>query len=110
MSFSSFPCTQCGACCRRTAVLQIYGLPVTDEGDCTHLVETTDAEGQTVYACDIYAARPDICRIGYSRPENMSVERYTELTIAQCNAFQAEDEMPLRFRISHTSTSTTPQE
>ena len=101
-TFDSFPCTQCGACCRRTAALTFFGLPIKEDGSCAHLKEVSDSNGQAVYACDIYETRPNACRIGFIRPEIVSVERYTELTIAQCNAFQVEDEMPMRFRIPTT--------
>lgn len=56
----SFPCTSCGACCRRlwmmpAAVLKEQGLQTNEHGHCTHL--TADN------LCSIYVTRPKICRV-----------------------------------------------
>jgi len=62
-----------------------------------------DSPDGVVYICAIYERRPDICRIGYARPESVSPERYYDLTVAQCNAFQLEDGMHKRFRVPKRS-------
>lgn len=53
----TFPCTQCGACCRRIHLLSSE----LDRGDgaCLHLVEHEDGRA----TCGIYDTRPVICRV-----------------------------------------------
>ena len=94
-----FPCTSCGACCRRVGVIaSVTGmnLPVKEDGSCAHLVEWS-AEGVT--RCAIYDERPDICRVGYAIPDEMDLLDYHKITAAMCNAMQEEDEMEEVFRI-----------
>ena len=50
----SFPCTQCGACCRWTEALVAAGMSVTKDGACAHL------DGND---CTIYDRRPEVCRV-----------------------------------------------
>lgn len=55
----SFPCTQCGECCRRTKFvsddfLARVGLERGPDGICKHFNDNR---------CSIYETRPDVCRI-----------------------------------------------
>jgi Fe-S-cluster containining protein len=67
----SFACWKCGACCRALG--------------CPFLVNGTE--------CSVYDFRPDFCRIGYSKPEEMSVPDYLELTERACR--DLEERYPL---------------
>ena len=49
----SFLCSQCGACCRNVAHLD---LPSDKDGVCLNLDKETNK-------CSIYENRPDICRV-----------------------------------------------
>ena len=49
----SFLCSQCGACCRNVAHLD---LPSDKDGGCLNLDKETNK-------CSIYENRPDICRV-----------------------------------------------
>jgi len=51
----TFPCTRCGACCRRVGQSPMTKHLAGADGRCVHL--TTDN------ACAIYDSRPDICRV-----------------------------------------------
>jgi len=61
-----YDCSGCGACCRAIG--------------CTFLAGNR---------CTIYEDRPDVCRVGYSRPEGMAVEVYLDLTRQACTFLAA---------------------
>ena len=48
-----FPCTQCGACCRRAGETGL--MPSKEDGSCVYL----NGENQ----CDIYEDRPEHCSV-----------------------------------------------
>lgn len=52
---SAFPCSKCGACCRRASQLPGFPLPTDENGACVYLT----AENE----CEIYPVRPDVCNI-----------------------------------------------
>ena len=52
MSLDAFPCTKCGACCRRAP--QTGWVPAAENGHCLHLQDDN--------TCGIYETRPQICR------------------------------------------------
>ena len=84
-----FPCTSCGACCRRVAQVPDHGLPVKDDGSCGHLVNNL---------CSIYHHRPDICRVDKmvdDIAEHHGMDRIQSLNLVArlCNSFQEEDGM-----------------
>ena len=60
-----YDCWQCGACCRAIK--------------CPYLKDNK---------CTIYETRPKICRIGYGKPDSMSVERYLEITKQACKLLE----------------------
>ena len=62
-----FDCSGCGACCRAIS--------------CVYLDEDTDK-------CLVYEIRPDVCRIGYSRPPDMPIDRYIEMTHEACKVLE----------------------
>jgi Fe-S-cluster containining protein len=47
----SFPCDQCGLCCKAASKI---GLPTKEDGSCIYLEDNK---------CSIYNTRPDICNI-----------------------------------------------
>jgi len=57
-----YDCWGCGACCKAIS--------------CPLLTEDNK--------CSIYETRPDFCRIGYSKPEEMSVDDYLAFTKKIC--------------------------
>jgi Fe-S-cluster containining protein len=90
-----FPCTGCGACCRRVGLVKGHGLPVKADGSCGNLVDNR---------CAIYATRPDVCRIDKlvdAMSERLGVDRQELLqdNADLCNAFQREDGMPESYRV-----------
>ena len=107
--FENFPCTMCGACCRKVGEVVIaaesngidlgYEFPINDDGSCTHSIAIIDAEGKTAVSCEIYQNRPEICRIGYAMPPNMTTKQYIRYTAMHCNLFQEEYEIDKRFRV-----------
>lgn len=87
----SFPCTQCGACCRRAFLVPGFPLPVKPDGSCAKLVGNL---------CSIYEDRPEICRHGHSRKAfGMTPEEYNKFSAKVCNSWQEADGMPKSFRV-----------
>ena len=79
-----FPCTSCGACCRRAYT--VPGWPrefLQESGACVFLENNL---------CSIYESRPDICRIGFSLASSGLTEKEYILKTAQiCNKLMEED-------------------
>jgi Fe-S-cluster containining protein len=90
----TFPCTLCGACCRRLSdVHPDYrgGLPLNPDGSCGHLVDNL---------CAIYAERPDCCRVDVmiaSMAGDSAVWRRE--TARRCNVLQELEGLPERYRV-----------
>lgn len=84
----TFPCTSCGACCRRVgAVLPNMAKP---DGSCIHLNDKSQ--------CDIYDTRPDFCRVVFKNDGRFKTEKeYFEANIAACKVFIDEDGMDKDF-------------
>ncbi len=68
----SFPCTSCGACCRRAGHVKGFPFLVTQDGACQFLAGNL---------CAIYEERPEICRV---------TEDF-ELNAVACNTMIRED-------------------
>lgn len=92
----SFPCTGCGACCRRVGskleLLQEFGFPYKplEDGSC----EMLDND-----RCSVYEDRPFICnvdKIGEYFPDKK--EFYLD-NIRACNTMQEEDGLDPKYRI-----------
>lgn len=72
----TFPCTQCGACCRSiAAVPELQG---HDRGDgvCRHL--TSDNR------CAVYETRPMVCRVNEQCPPAMQLGEWHRRNTAAC--------------------------
>lgn len=84
-----FPCTSCGACCRRVYMSHEGLFPqewVKEDGSCIHLTKEN--------RCAIYETRPEYCRINYFAGEfGMSEKEYHLLNAKICNQWMAEDDI-----------------
>lgn len=86
-----FPCSGCGACCRRIGWLPEnelikHGLKANEQGACVNLLPDN--------SCDIYESRPDICRVDVQAKESdEDVKDYYESNIQLCNKWMDEDGM-----------------
>jgi len=86
-----FPCSACGACCRRIGwmpeeELEKHGLVADATGACINLLPDN--------SCEIYEERPDICRVDVAVKESGEdeIEYYRE-NIEICNQWMDEDGM-----------------
>lgn len=80
-----FPCSQCGACCRKVGNSHLTRLLDRGDGVCRHLDTKTEL-------CLIYEDRPSICRVDESYlmfSQQMSLEQYYAANIAVCNTLQS---------------------
>lgn len=90
-----FPCSKCGACCRRAGKRGI--MPDRGDGACVHLTKEN--------TCAIYETRPDQCN--YELMYQKAKSNFPEITrqehfksnAAMCNMFMDSDDMPESFRI-----------
>jgi uncharacterized protein len=82
-----FPCTSCGACCRRAGVVARFVGPEAFP----HAIRPDDSCSQLTpdNKCAVYETRPPICRIASHFEENS----------AQCNAWVREDGLPDSFLV-----------
>ena len=67
------------------------GISIRQDGVCEHLQH----DGR----CAIYERRPDFCRVGHSRPDEISEQVYMEWTANICNLWMSEDGVPVELRI-----------
>lgn len=92
---ANFPCTCCGACCRRVGfvsqeILDSAGLEAKEDGSCTHLVNNQ---------CSIYEERPEICRVDWN-PLGLSQEANYKLTASVCNLWMDQDGVDPSLRVA----------
>ena len=95
-----FPCTLCGACCKRSELIPIldpshplfFPYKYNENGKCEMLTEDN--------LCSVYEHRPIICNIDalakifkFTKKEFYNMNKYF------CNEFMDEDNLPLKFRI-----------
>lgn len=91
----SYPCSQCGLCCRH--VDRSHETAWLDRGDGTCRHFDTAAKH-----CTVYAQRPQICRIDELYPRfshTMSRAAYYQANAAVCNALQATHGLPSHYQI-----------
>lgn len=98
---SAFPCTSCGACCRRAGLIESWVASGYAEpgGPCKFLTNDN--------LCAIYETRPDCCRMDATyeqMPEGAKLgwQNYVSWNAAVCNAAQIEDGMPESYRVKVT--------
>ena len=89
-----FPCTKCGACCRRAHLVQPFLW-----GDCIHggcIMLSADN------LCEVYKSRPLICNIEKSKellyPDKDMSKHYKD-SAEICNRFIKEDGMDEKYLI-----------
>lgn len=82
----SFPCTKCGACCRRVGLSPFAEDLADRDGSCRHL----NADN----TCSIYEQRPDVCRIDLMLDRLAIPQQFGyEANAALCNKWMREDGM-----------------
>lgn len=102
----SFPCTGCGACCRRInkAVASI-GSDASDPMSEFYFPYKWDQTGRCEKllpdnSCSVYEDRPLICNIDKLHSfVDMPQNQFYALNIVFCNQMMDEDKMPQSFRI-----------
>lgn len=101
---NKFPCTQCGACCRRISRAiefvktmspekqKMFAFPYTHtDGICDMLVDNK---------CSVYEDRPLLCNIErVARVLDLSMNMFQRANIEACNKMMDEDNMPEHYRI-----------
>ena len=121
VDFENYPCTKCGACCRKFYVSSYNNftrhilnkelgedlppLPTKEDGSCYHLQEDN--------TCGIYDSRPVICRLTKDTPflgANSMQEKlgysdleYHDSLVDMCNRFVTMYKMDPKFRIATDS-------
>lgn len=80
----NFPCTKCGACCKRSYLLPFFIYTNSKTGICSKLENNL---------CSIYYQRPDICKIKLPIGFKGTLKEYYKITAMFCNKFIKEDKM-----------------
>lgn len=85
-----FPCTGCGACCRRIGLLPETRYLDRGDGACRYF---DDAQK----SCGIYEHRPLICRVEQYYDahfaQSYSWDKFVELNLEVCNQLAAQDDV-----------------
>lgn len=90
LAVKTFPCNQCGLCCRNVHLAKETRSLDRGDGTCSHYNDIQKL-------CTIYAHRPDICRVDRQYELNYakqySWEEFVDLNIQVCHALaeQAEE-------------------
>tara|TARA_B100000902_G_scaffold57801_1_gene64815 strand:+ start:32633 stop:32917 length:285 start_codon:yes stop_codon:yes gene_type:complete len=84
---SNFPCTSCGACCRRLHLfpkdlIEEHGLKHDQSGRCENLQENNK--------CRIYEDRPEICIVDHKKYD-VDADFYYKVVANSCNTWMEED-------------------
>ena len=81
LELKTFPCTQCGACCRHVNFSELTEYLDRGDGICRHY----DFESKL---CRIYETRPEICRIDifYQKhlKKQLSCNEFVDLNLIAC--------------------------
>ena len=81
LELKTFPCTQCGACCRHVNFSELTEYLDRGDGICRHY----DFESKL---CRIYETRPEICRIDifYQKhlKKQLSWNEFVDLNLIAC--------------------------
>jgi Fe-S-cluster containining protein len=85
-----YPCTNCGACCKRVHLLENFPFKNIN-GVCEKYIDNK---------CSIYENRPWICNIDKGAEIlGFNKEEFYKLNIQACNQMMDEDGIDLKFRI-----------
>lgn len=87
---NKFPCTSCGACCRRLNLfpkgfIESHGLEADDKGHCVNLNDDN--------TCRIYEDRPEICIVNHKKYD-VDPDFYYATVASSCNIWMDEDNSP----------------
>ncbi|HEJ2439855.1 TPA: YkgJ family cysteine cluster protein [Burkholderia multivorans] len=84
----TFPCTQCGACCRHIHLAEETRFLDRGDGACRHY----DDVGKL---CTIYEQRPAVCRVEQHYDQHFvhlcSWDKFVELNLTVCSKLAAMD-------------------
>ena len=85
----SYPCTQCGACCRTLNLIET-SLPHDETGRCAYLLDTITVEGRPVSVCSVYEDRVKYgCpTLNSAKPANVPWFDYYTFMIRSCGLIQ----------------------
>lgn len=92
----SFPCTGCGACCRRVGfkmdILRMFDFPyqAKEDGSCEML------DGNK---CLVYENRPFICNVDKIGEHFPDKKEFYNANIDACNRMQEEDGIDPKYRV-----------
>ncbi len=90
----TFPCTSCGACCKRVKHLDPYW-PLRADDACYFLNPDN--------TCAIYDARPEVCRVEeMGRRFAYTQTEWFNVNAVACNQLQLEDGIGEEFRVPMT--------
>ncbi|HAY5018302.1 MULTISPECIES: YkgJ family cysteine cluster protein [Acinetobacter] len=85
LELKTFPCTQCGACCRHVNLSELTKHLDRGDGICHHY----DLDSKL---CSIYERRPEICRIDtfYQKhlKEQFTWNEFVELNLIACKQLE----------------------
>jgi uncharacterized cysteine cluster protein YcgN (CxxCxxCC family) len=84
-----YPCTQCGACCRRLNDIETT-LPRDETGRCDHLIDTVTPEGRPISICSVYETRMEIdCpTLNSVKPAHMPWSEFYPFMVSGCESLQ----------------------
>lgn len=92
----SFPCTQCGACCKSISGIDFLATYDRGDGQCKYLDESTNQ-------CRNYENRPLLCNIDRAFEElfhnQMSKSEYYRLNALACNTLQEQQGIGVNYRL-----------
>lgn len=88
LELSTFPCSQCGACCRHVNLSELTKHLDRGDGICHHY----DLDSRL---CSIYERRPEICQIDtfYQKhlKEKLTWNEFVELNLIACKQLEKLD-------------------
>jgi Fe-S-cluster containining protein len=103
-----FPCTGCGACCKRISKLKNF-LVTDDTEDLMYFPYQWDENGicenlnQEDNTCNIYESRPTICNVEkifeLSKGGPKEKQKFYKINAEQCNRMIEEDGLDEKFKI-----------
>ncbi len=89
-----FPCTDCGACCRKAVSLGY--MPTRDGVHCLHQV--VDDGGRS--SCSIYDIRPPLCRVDDGiLPRDTDLQTWHQRNAVECDKMQEAEGLGEEWRV-----------